>query len=273
VLAIMIDTSSAAVTAAVVNFGADDEATADGQASTPVVLAARSTVDARAHAELLAPSIQECLKQAGITPADVAAIVAGVGPGPFTGLRVGLVTAAALGDALGVPTYGVCSLDAIAADLALDHTAPGAAGDTGNGGVEQGAATVLVAGDARRREVYWARYAEAVVAPADVSRVAGAGRPTEVSRLAGPDVARPGEIDLTGVGAVAGAGARLYADVFGLTRLEPDYPTPRGLARLAADRVRARALSEPLRPLYLRRPDAVAPASYKAVTPQAQAHE
>ena len=65
---------------------------------------------------------------------------------------------------------------------------------------------------------------------------------------------------------MAGAGARLYAEVLGLPLLDVDYPTPLGLARLAADRVRAGAPSEPLIPLYLRRPDAVAAASFKSVT-------
>ena len=94
-------------------------------------------VDARAHGELLAPGIEWVLAEGGVRPADLTAIVAGLGPGPFTGLRVGLVTAASMGQALAVPTYGVCSLDGIGA-LTSDVT--------------------LVATDARRKEVYWAVY-------------------------------------------------------------------------------------------------------------------
>src|SRR4051812_37296571 len=94
-------------------------------------------VDARAHGEQLAPGIAAVLAEAGVRPRDLAAIVAGLGPGPFTGLRVGLVTAGVLGDTLGIPSYGVCSLDGLGA------------GTTGE---------VLVATDARRKEVYWAAY-------------------------------------------------------------------------------------------------------------------
>src|SRR5204862_198305 len=78
--------------------------------------------------------------------ADLDAVVVGTGPGPFTGLRVGMVTAAAIGDAVDVPVYGVCSLDAIAVVAA----APWFGGRTGEG--------LLVVTDARRREVDWAAY-------------------------------------------------------------------------------------------------------------------
>ena len=72
---------------------------------------------------------------------EIDAVVVGCGPGPFTGLRIGMATAAAFGHALGVPVYGVCSLDAI-------------------GGQTTG--EVLVVTDARRREIYWARYRDGV---------------------------------------------------------------------------------------------------------------
>jgi tRNA threonylcarbamoyl adenosine modification protein YeaZ len=214
VLVLAIDTSSAAVSVAVVS--------ADGD-----VLARRVTVDARAHGELLAPSIAASLDDARIAPHDLAAIVAGVGPGPFTGLRVGLVTAAAMADALGIPAYGVCSLDAIA------------------GAVD--AATLLVATDARRREVYWARYAGS-------------------DRVIGPSVDKPAELSTVDIQAMTGAGARLYADVLGLPLLDVDYPDLAALVRVAATRIRSRAPGDALTPLYLRRPDAVVPGTAKAVT-------
>jgi tRNA threonylcarbamoyl adenosine modification protein YeaZ len=226
VLALVLDTSSAAVTAGLVEFS--------GQAE-PVVLAERVTVDARAHAELLVPSLQACLAEAGLRIADVSAVVAGVGPGPFTGLRVGLMTAAALADATGLPSYGVCSLDAIAAAQSQQDD-------------------LLVAGDARRKEVYWARYRH--------------GR-----RVTEPAVSKPAELiaelrgePFGGTAAMAGAGARLYADVLGLPLLAADYPTVAGLAACAAERVINRAPGEVLTPLYLRRPDAVEPAARKPVT-------
>ncbi len=217
-LALVIDTSSAAVTAGVAEV-------ASGVA--PRVLAQQVIIDARAHGERLAPSIQASLAEACVRFPDLAAVVAGTGPGPFTGLRVGLVTAAAIGDATGLPTYGVCSLDAIAA-------------------VHADCADLLVAGDARRKEVYWARYRHGI-------------------RTAGPEVTKPAELS-TEAAAMAGAGARLYADVLGLPLLEEDYPPVAGLATVAAERVLNRAPGEPLTPLYLRRPDAVAPGERRQVT-------
>lgn len=224
-LALVLDTSSAAVTAGLVDCAPDE----------PVVLATRVTVDARAHAELLIPSLQDCLASAGVRIADLAAVVAGVGPGPYTGLRVGLMTAAALADATGLPSYGVCSLDAIAA----------AHPDQEN---------LLVAGDARRKEVYWARYRHG-------------------ARIGEPAVSKPAELVAElrgelfgGTAAMTGAGARLYADVLGLPLLATDYPTVAGLAACAARRVRDRAAGEVLVPLYLRRPDAVEPTARKPVT-------
>jgi tRNA threonylcarbamoyladenosine biosynthesis protein TsaB len=216
VYVLAIDTSSAAVTAAVAELAEDGVE----------VLAQRVTIDARAHAEVLTPSIEACLSEAGRTVRDLAAVVAGLGPGPFTGLRVGLVTAAVLGDTLGIPTYGVPSLDAVAVHLTSDP--------------------LLVAGDARRQEVYWARY-------------------VDNSRQAGPEVGRPEAVDTSGLAVMAGAGARRYADRLRLPLLDRDYPPALGLVTLAAARVRQEAGSEVLTPLYLRRPDAVEPAARKAV--------
>ncbi len=215
-LVLAIDTSSAAVSAAVVSVDGD-------------VYAQRVTIDARAHGELLAPSIAACLDDAGTAPPDLAAIVAGVGPGPFTGLRVGLVTAAAMADALGIPAYGVCSLDALAAAVDAD--------------------SLLVATDARRREVYWGRYVGGI-------------------RVEGPSVDKPAELSTVDVQAMTGAGARLYADVLGLPLLDIDYPDLASLVRLAASKIRSRAPGDALTPLYLRRPDAVVPGTAKAVTPR-----
>src|SRR6202034_1944494 len=98
-LALAVDTSTPSVTAGVV---------ADGH-----VLAERVTVDARAHAERITPNVLAAIADAGRSMTDLNAVVVGCGPGPFTGLRVGMATAAAYGHALGLPVYGVCSLDAI----------------------------------------------------------------------------------------------------------------------------------------------------------------
>lgn len=217
-LVLALDTSTPAVTAGVV------EVAQDGVE----VRSERVTVDARRHGELLSPAIEDVLGRAGVSPGAVHAIVAGLGPGPFTGLRVGLVTAASLADALGIPTYGVCSLDAIAADAEEDGP-------------------FLVATDARRREIYWATYES--------------GR-----RLRGPAVERPAEVDVSNLTFAVGAGAQLYAEVLGLPVREPSYPSTRALAALIRDRARAGAPSDPLTPLYLRRPDVMEPVPRKAVS-------
>jgi tRNA threonylcarbamoyl adenosine modification protein YeaZ len=223
VLVVVVDTSTPAVTAALALV--DPHATGIKGVE---MLAERRTVNARAHGELLAPAIAQVLAEGGASGRDLAALVAGLGPGPFTGLRVGLVTAAAMGQALTIPTYGVCSLDAIGL-----HTA----------------VPTVVATDARRKEVYWALYRKG-------------------GRITGPSVNRPEMVATTGVQQAVGAGALLYANLLGLPVLdEPRYPPADGLVALAADRIRGRAASEVLTPLYLRRPDAAEPGAPKAVTP------
>lgn len=223
VFVLAIDTSSPAVTAAVVTVGESD---------TPAgikLLAARGPIAARGHGELLVPAIADCLREAGLGPSDIGAAVAGTGPGPFTGLRVGLVTAAAFADAIGVPTYGVCSLDAI-------------------GGACADESALLVATDARRREVYWAGYEH--------------GR-----RVSGPAVDRPVDVPTAGVSAVAGAAGELYREVWPEPHLRREqYPDPIALVRCAADRIVRGSSAEVLTPLYLRRPDAIVPGAPKAVT-------
>lgn len=216
-LVIAVDTATPAVTAGVVDV------------EEMLVLAQCVTVDAKAHGELLTPHVQTALAEAGRTFADVDAIVCGVGPGPFTGLRAGMATAAALGQVLGKPVYPVCTLDAIAADSA---------------------GPLLVASDARRKEVYWAAY--------DASS----------KRVTGPSVDKPADvvarIPALAVERVAGNGATLYD--LGLPHTGQEYPTPLGLATVARDDVLSAAKPRPFTPLYLRRPDAVEPGARKRVT-------
>jgi len=202
-------------------------------------LAQLATVDAHRHAELLAPAIAQVIADAGAAQRDLTGIAVGVGPGPYTGLRVGLVTARVLGAALGIPVYGLCSLDVIAADVPTGTEA----GATGPGG------DFLVATDARRRELYWARYDSA-------------GR-----RTAGPEVSRPADIPAAGL-PVAGDGPRLYPDLL-TAGPGPAFPAAATLCRvvaaaLAAGEQDSRLL--PPEPLYLRRPDAREPGAPKRVT-------
>jgi tRNA threonylcarbamoyl adenosine modification protein YeaZ len=221
VLVLALDTATPAVTAGVV------EVTPDATATRAV----RVAHDARKHGELLMPAVLAVCAEAGSTLQDVDAIVVGAGPGPFTGLRVGMVTAASLGDALDVPVHGVCSLDAIAAE-AVD----------GAGG------PLLVVTDARRREVYWAAY-----------DAAG-------TRTTGPHVESPESLldRLPGLGVTASAGAS--AGAVGLPVVPPSSPGPAGLVACALDAVRSGVRPGPLEPLYLRRPDAVEPGPRKSVT-------
>jgi tRNA threonylcarbamoyladenosine biosynthesis protein TsaB len=179
------------------------------------------------HAEQLAPLIDLAMSTAGIVRQDLTAIAVGVGPGPFTGLRVGLVTARTLGFVLDLPVYGVCSLDVLAIEAV----------DTGAVSGEFAVAT-----DARRKEVYFATY--------DGDGV----------RLDGPLVDKPAV--LTTHGPVVGQGALLYPEEFP-QRVGPEAPSAGWLARCVAEE-RAE-LSDP-EPLYLRRPDAVAAHAPKPVS-------
>jgi tRNA threonylcarbamoyladenosine biosynthesis protein TsaB len=194
-----------------------------------VVSDARAT-DARRHAELLAPMIAKVMADAGASRGDLTAIAVGVGPGPYTGLRVGVVTARVLGSVLGLPVHGVCSLDVIAAAA-----------------VPPPGRDFLVATDARRQEVYWARYGPA-------------GR-----RADGPHVGRAGSIEGAAGLAVAGAGGQLYPEAFGEV-IGPAYPDARTLCAIVAG-PSGQVPRLPAEPLYLRRPDAREPGPPKRVTP------
>ena len=198
------------------------------------VVAATGQVDARRHGELLLPAVDQVLAEAGVKLDAVTDVAVGVGPGPYTGLRVGLVTAATFGSALSVPVHGVCTLDALA------HAA-------GRDGLE---GPFAVATDARRKEVYWARYED--------SR----------TRDGEPAVDRPADIARRLVGLpVVGAGALLYPEAFPDAR-GPEHVSAGALAALAAARLAAGEALLPPQPLYLRRPDAQVPKNYKVVTPK-----
>ena len=234
VLLLAIDTSTTAITTAL----------HDGTS----VVAEVTTLDARAHAEHLAPGVRDALARAGASPTEVTDVVVGIGPGPFTGLRVGIVTGRTFAFALGLPVRGLTSLDALAHEAWLG----GRRGD------------LLVATDARRKEVYATAY---LLDDSAATRVAG----PVVSRAADLDAdlrARPS----------AGRGALLYPDSLPHA-VQPLDVSGGALADLAVRRL-AQAPAEPdgirqhvdpghgfdgLEPLYLRRPDAApAPPSTKS---------
>jgi len=225
VLLLAIDTATSAITVAL----------HDGES----VLAESSTLDARRHGERLAPGIVEVLARAGRTAADVSAVVAGTGPGPFTGLRVGLVTARTFAFARGIPVFGVCSLDALA------HQA-------WRGDVTGLGKSCVVATDARRKEVYWARY--------DITTCG-------VVRRGEPMVAKAETIleEVRGL-PVVGRGGLLYAESFG-PRLGPLDVSAGALADLAARTLAAGEKLPAADPMYLRRPDAIPPPPRKQALP------
>lgn len=170
---------------------------------------------AMAHGELLAPTVRTALESAGISMTDLTDVAVGVGPGPFTGLRVGVVTALTLARARSLAAHGVCSLDPIA------HAAHGAAGD------------FIVATDARRKEIYWARYG------------------ADGLRIDGPHVDKPAVVEALGL-PVVGRGADLYGLDSGAV-IAPLDPEAGDLAEIV---VQGKVPNLPLEPLYLRRPDA-----------------
>jgi tRNA threonylcarbamoyladenosine biosynthesis protein TsaB len=220
VLVLAFDTATAAVTVALREWS-------PGEGTR--VRAAASSVDRR-HAELLAPSIAAVLAQARVARTDLSAIAVGVGPGPYTGLRVGLATAHALGAALRLPVHGVCTLDVIAWASGLSTP-------------------FVVATDARRKEVYWARYDSARSRTSEVA----VGPPAAAAAAGLP---------------VLGEGAALYRDVLGPAG-GPLLPTAEALSELAVARLSGAPGPSllPPEPLYLRRPDARMPGARKKVIP------
>ena len=182
---------------------------------------AQRVMRTRSHNELLVPTVNELLAEAGCTYGALDAVVVGVGPGPFTGLRVGMATASAFGQALGVSVYGVCTHDAIAAEAG-----------------EAEGKSVLVVTDARRREVYWSLYRDGV-------------------RVDGPHVSVASAIDVEGgaVDLLIVPEALRETVTVAASEVRDLAPGVGGLLA-ACDTSGAPG---PLTPLYLRRPDAVPP--------------
>lgn len=184
------------------------------------------------HAEVLAPAIEHLLNTAGIDGSGLSGIAVGVGPGPFTGLRVGLATARTLGFVWNIPVHGVMSLDAIALRAVAEGT------DT----------EFVVAIDARRKELYWARYAPT-------------GR-----LLEGPYVTVAEEIPAL---PVYGAGAGLYAErlravgAVVVEGFEDLHPNAEAIGTRAARQLAAGEKPLGTEPLYLRESDAKVPAVMK----------
>lgn len=223
------------------------------------ILARYESEDTRSHAEVMGPYAQAALQDAGVRGEDLDAILTGTGPGPFTGLRAGIVTARALGFAWSVPVYGMMSLTALA-----ERAVSGAA--AGEENVERAFASaesaeliegaeLLVLSDARRREVYSARY-----------RVNAEG----YSLVDGPNVCPASEILPGGGPSYAyGYGAGLYTEALeehGWTIVDSArevHPHAEYLVAAAA-RLGVENLSEDTSAQYLRDSDAKVPAAMLA---------
>lgn len=196
-----------------------------GLARDGEVLATRAVPDARSHVEQLTPSVIACLDDAGLVIGDIGSVVIGLGPGPFTGLRVGIVSGWTLAATLGVDWEGVCSLDVIARQWPAG-TAPD---------------EFVVCSDARRSELYWARYRDG-------------------ERVDGPNVGRPGELpDLPTVG----PGVGHYGEELGDRVIDG----PRALDAGVMATIGWQLPSAGAEPLYLRRPDAAEPGRRKSALP------
>lgn len=193
------------------------------------VLASTHSTRGRHHAESLAPQIQQVVAEAGAVIADIEMIAVDVGPGLYTGLRVGITTARAMAHTLSVPMLAVTSVEAIA-----------------HANRNSGALTVAI--DARRGEVFHSTF---------VFDSTGAMTGSE------PGVATADQVDTRESTIVVGDGALVYAESFARLGLTVDVdavhlPMPEAVLELAVSRLDKAVDPTAIEPLYLRRPDAVA---------------
>ena len=173
------------------------------------ILAERSDENTVRHAEVVGALIRDVLAEAGVAVADLSAVACGMGPGPFTGLRIGIAAARTFALGARKPVVPLVSHDAIAFGWYRD-------GHTGD---------LVVATDARRRELYWSTY----------SGVTESGLPV---RTAGPALAKPDDVP-------SRAGVRLDAT----------FVSAGALGMLAEQTWAAGAAFAADEPLYLRSPD------------------
>jgi tRNA threonylcarbamoyladenosine biosynthesis protein TsaB len=214
--------------------------TATGQVGCAVggvegVLASFTSARGRRHAETLAPAIEFVCAQARVELRSVSAVAVDIGPGLFTGLRVGIATAKAIAQALRVPMIGLSSLDLLAFPVRHSHR------------------LIVPVIDARRGEVFSALYRQV---------------PGGLQRLTPYAVTTPAELTSELLARnedqlLVGDGALRYAEVFGTGQVElatagAAYPSPSALVELAHPRAIREEFVQPweLVPLYLRKSDA-----------------
>jgi tRNA threonylcarbamoyl adenosine modification protein YeaZ len=191
-----------------------------------LALAEIEIADTRSHTESIADAINDALKQSGVAPSRIHAVVVGRGPAPFTGLRVGIAAAIMFAEGVGAKLFGIVSLDAIAK---REFEARGAVR-----GVEDSAHPLLVTSDARRSEHYWALYS-------------GLDRHGVPVCIEGPAVNRPADIESSL--AERGIAAATTSVVI----------SARAIGELFEAQAAAGVLNHDVTALYLRNPDAVEP--------------
>lgn len=207
-------------------------------AETGLVASAALSTDltrGRGHNEFVADAVSRCLTTAGLRAEDVTGVAAGLGPGRYTGMRVGIATAAAFAHARGLPAVGIASLDLLAFS------------------VRHARREVYAAIDVRRGEVAWARYRPA---PGGVQRVADFHLGTP-DALASEVLAMDGDVLCVGDGALLARG-ELEAVRAEVGTDSSAYPTAHALAELAVQRYFREEFARPeeLTPVYLRATDA-----------------
>lgn len=215
---------------------------------TCAVIAAEQADDQRRHVEFIGPALASVLAE----DAQPELVVVGIGPGPFTGLRVGIAAGIAVGQARGIPVKGLLSQAAIAEEFARSaEGSPAPASEVASTAADASGGPVLIASDARRKEVYFSVYDSA-----DATLNAGpfVAKPAEVASVLADNDFRFDTIDEK-----LGRGFLLYADILGASSTESiTDPRAEYLALAAARELAAgRELRDPI-PEYLREPDAKA---------------
>jgi tRNA threonylcarbamoyladenosine biosynthesis protein TsaB len=210
------DTSGASCSAAVLRDGA--------------VAASRAVAMERGHAQALAPMLRDVMAEAGLGFDRLDAVGVTIGPGAFTGIRIGLAAARGFGLALGIPVYGVTGFAAIAAAAEAELRA---------------GEVLLVAIESRRAELFAQTFVDA--------RMASSGA-VSIAPAALADFVPPGAVGIAG-DAAARAGAALEAAGRAVRLLAARIPDPVVVARLAAERWQGGERPPPPSPFYLRAPD------------------
>jgi len=199
-----------------------------------VIRSEAKSLDPRGHAEVIGSLIERALAEASVSPSEVTHVAAGMGPGPFTGLRVGIAAARAFALGRGVPVVPVVSHDAVALELLLH--------DALTGGYEDSLDEIFaVVTDARRREFAYTLYR-------------GLDDDALPVRIAEPALVPRDDLDAT----LAAAGA---------ARRDADRIPATLLALAAARALSAGRTIAPADALYLRSPDVTLPHAPKRVTP------